>query len=266
MTTARTTIPPDDLEAKIAELLDLFFTKRAESLGKLQLKDKLKAKSPYLMRAIGVADASEIIEEMLDAHISSSDETIFGNDFFEPLAKWVAEKAYEGIPGTTVQVSGAEGCDVSIEHQNHYEAFAVKSGPKVFNAQSRKRQADEFRKLKRILSKTKKMFEPIVGYCYGSKQQRESADSDFKELAGQRFWAHLTGDDSFYLRISELMREKPISHRQEFHEAYSKAKNKFVKEFSEEFTEPDGSIDWAKLTERNSGIPKPKKSKKTSTQ
>jgi hypothetical protein len=95
--TTRTTIPPADLEAKIAELLDVFFTKRAESLGKLQLKDKLKSKSPYLMRAIGVADASEIIEEMLAAHISSSDETIFGNDFFEPLAKWVAEKAYEGL-------------------------------------------------------------------------------------------------------------------------------------------------------------------------
>jgi hypothetical protein len=29
--TTRTTIPPADLEAKIAELLDVFFTKRAES-------------------------------------------------------------------------------------------------------------------------------------------------------------------------------------------------------------------------------------------
>lgn len=258
MTMTRGNIPADELEAKIAELLNVFFTRRAEKLGELKLKNQLKAKSPYLMRAIGVADASEIVEEMLDAHISSSDETIFGNDFFEPLAKWVAEKAYKGIPGTTVQVSGAEGCDVSIEHQGHYEAFAVKSGPKVFNAQSKKKQSDEFKKLKRILAKTKKVFEPIVGYCYGNKQQRESATTEFKEIAGQRFWSHLTGDDSFYLRISELMRESPIAHRQEFQMAYTQAKNKFVKEFSEEFTTPDGLIDWDKLTKMNSGIPEPK--------
>lgn len=261
MPTTRTKISPADLEEKIAQLLDVFFAKRAESLGKLKLKDKLKSKSPYLMRAIGVADAAEIVEEMLDAHISSSDETIFGNDFFEPLAKWVAEQAYKGILGTTVQVSGAEGCDVAIEHSTHYEAFAVKSGPKVFNAQSRKKQVDEFNKLKRILAKTRKIFEPIVGYCYGSKQQRENSTVEFKELAGQRFWEHLTGDSEFYLRIIELMKEKPQIHRQAFQDAYNKAKNRFVKEFSADFTMPDGAINWTKLTQLNSSArqPTPKK-------
>ena len=248
-------IDPVALEAKIAELLDVFFAKRTEALDKLRLQKKLKDKSPYLMRAIGVADASEIVEEILDAHISSSDETIFGNDFFEPLAKWVAEQAYAGTQTTTVQISGAEGCDISIEHAGVYEAIAVKSGPKVFNAQSKKRQVEEFQKLQSRMAKTKKFFAPLVGYCYGSKLQRENPDkpAPFAELAGQRFWHHLTGDAGFYLRIVDLMKSKPIEHRQGFMASYTMAKNKFVKEFSASYTNEDGTIDWLKLTQMNSG-------------
>lgn len=81
------------LENKIGELLDSFYSKRSVALNDLKLINTLKRKNPYLYRAAGVADASEIVEEILRAHVSSSDETLFGNEFFEPLAKWVAQQA-----------------------------------------------------------------------------------------------------------------------------------------------------------------------------
>jgi hypothetical protein len=246
-------INSDELEAKIADLLDTFFQKRQDGLGKLKLEKKLKDKNPYLFRAIGVADANEIVTALLDAHISSSDETIFGNVFFEPLAKWVATKAYRNHPDTTVQVSSAHGCDIEISHNDKHEAIAVKSGPKIFNSQSRKKQVDEFKTIQRVIAKEGKKFFPLVGYCYGSKSQRDTGKAaDFNELAGQRFWMHLTGEAEFYLRIMSLMKTKPQEYRQAFNDEYNKAKNKFAKEFLDKFSKPDGAIDWEKLAATNS--------------
>ncbi|MFT0534204.1 PmeII family type II restriction endonuclease [Castellaniella hirudinis] len=127
------TIDSDDLEIKISELLSNFYQKRIESLQGLQLDRTLKRKNPYLYRATGTVDAAEIVEELLRAHVSSSDETLFGNEFFEPLAKWVAEKAN---PSDRVTTSHGEGIDISIESDDIIKGIAIKSGVNVFNAQS----------------------------------------------------------------------------------------------------------------------------------
>ena len=68
------------------------------------------------MRAIGIQKVSEIVTQILLAYMSSSDETIFGDAFFEPLVKFC---------------SG--GVDVAIETETVYKAISVKSGPNIFN-------------------------------------------------------------------------------------------------------------------------------------
>lgn len=84
-----------------------------------------------------MSDAGEIVEEILRAHVSSSDETLFGNEFFEPLAKWVAQKAN---PGHTVNTSDGEGADITITTDTSVMPIAVKSGVNVFNSDSKKKQ------------------------------------------------------------------------------------------------------------------------------
>jgi hypothetical protein len=241
------------LEKQIDILLEVFYAKRIGKLQKLSLKEKLKRKNPYLFRAIGVADVNGIVEELLDAHISSSDETVFGNEFFEPLAKWVAEEAFSDQPGVTVQVGSAEGCDILKSDKLQNQAIAVKSGTKVFNSQSRNRQISEFKKIRNIMAKDKKAFLAIVGYCYGKKKQK--GEYDFTEMAGQDFWEHLTGDKEFYLRIIELMATKPTEHGPKFLVEYNMAKNRFAKDFLETYCLEDGSIDWKKLAISVSGKP-----------
>jgi hypothetical protein len=252
----RAIIEPDRLERKISDLLDTFFRRRIDRLQELKLDERLGSKNPYLFKAIGVADASDIVTALLDAHISSSDETIFGNEFFEPLAKWVAEKSFEGQHDVTVQVSGAEGCDILLSKADENQAIAIKSGPKVFNAQSRGKQISEFRKIERILKKDRKLFLAIVGYCYGRKKQK--GGGDFTEIAGQQLWQHLTGHSDFYLQIIHLMKLKPIEHRPQFTQEYEKAKNRFVLEFLMKYAFPDGSIDWDKLVVKVSEIATPR--------
>src|SRR5574340_302842 len=142
------------VEEKIGELLNEFYRRRTEKLEKLDLIGVLKSKNPYLYRALGVETAAETVEGILAAFASSSDETIFGDAFFEPLAKFVSGG----------QVAPSEGVDIAIETESTYKAIAVKSGPNVFNADSKKRQGENFSALRKRMAKLKKQFDPVVGY------------------------------------------------------------------------------------------------------
>jgi hypothetical protein len=232
-----------ELEAKIGELLDDFYRRRTDKITTLKLKHTLKRKNPYLYRAIGVQKASEIVEGLLSAYMSSSDEGIFGDAFFEPLAKYVSG----GV------VSPSEGVDVSVETETTYKAIAVKSGPSVFNAQSRRRQIDDFKALGNRLRKLQKHFDPIVGYSYGKKLQRMTENAGFRELAGQTFWEEITGDSDFYLKIIRLMQNKPQEHLLTYRQNWDAAINRFTLEFIQDFCDSEGNITWERLVEFNSG-------------
>jgi hypothetical protein len=71
--------------------------------------------------------------------------------------------------------------------------------------------------------------------------------------SGQEFWQELTGDPDFYLKLIRLMDKHPEAHRALYEEEWNKASNRFTKEFLDKFSTPDGSIDWEKLVEFNSG-------------
>lgn len=233
-------IDPQILEAKIAELLDNFYNRRLSVINDLNLGKALSRKNPYLFKAVGVETGQEIVEQLLSAYMSSSDEGIFGDAFFEPLAKFAS--------GGTV--SPSEGVDIAIETDSKYTAIAVKSGTSVFNADSKKRQIQNFEALEARLKKLQKHFDPLIGYCYGKKRAKK--ESKIRQLAGQAFWAEITGDDDFYLKIIRLMKDKPRQHLEEYKVAWDKAVNRFTKQFLNDFCNEDGSIDWEKLTEFNS--------------
>jgi hypothetical protein len=232
-----------ELEVIVEGCLDEFYRRRLQKLNGLKLKDTLKRKNPYLFRAIGTEKAQDIVEGLLSAYMSSSDEGIFGDAFFEPLAK--------DVSGGTVAPS--EGVDVAVETDKRYLAVAVKSGPAVFNADSKKRQGQNFEALRKRVLKLYKGFDPLVGYCYGRKKTGKNSSAPFRELAGQAFWEELTGDPDFYLKIIKVMKNRPAKHKAEFKEAWAKAVNRFTREFIDDFCEEDGSIKWEALTKFNSG-------------
>jgi hypothetical protein len=232
---------PDEIEAKISELLDNYYMRRMAKINDLKLIEALKRKNPYLYRANGVEDASEIIEQLLAAYMSSSDEGIFGDAFFEPLAKFVSGGS----------VSATEGVDIIIETSTTYKAIAVKSGTSVFNSDSLKRQQQNFESLGARIQKLHKHYDPIIGYCYGKKKPRKL--SQIRKLAGQDFWMEITGDSEFYLKIIRLMKNKPQEHIPLYKKSLGAAINRFTKEFVEKFCDENGCINWDKLLAFNSG-------------
>jgi hypothetical protein len=237
------------LENRIGELLDAFYQRRLEKLKDLDLGQTLKRKNPYLYRAIGVNDSAEFVGEILKAFISSSDETLFGSIFFEPVAKAAVEAFGTG------RTSSGGGCDVEIETPTTFSAYAVKSGIASFNGQSKTRQKQEFEALGKRLAKLRKHFDPVIGYAYGKKRQSVNSEANYRELAGQTFWEEITKDPDFYLKIIELMRDKPQQHALAFASAFNEAKNRLVAEFSGEYVDATGKIDWKKVTEFVSAEP-----------
>jgi hypothetical protein len=206
----------------------------------------MKRKNPYLYRAKAMENASEIVESVLSAFVTSSEETIFGNCFFEPIA---------------IAVSGgnkalAEGIDLMIQdpESNTIYAVAVKSGPSVFNADSKKRQEQNFMAAAKLAQQAKARYEAYIGYCYGKKKDSgRGKPKMYQELAGKQFWTELTGDEEFYIKIINFMGTMPEQYVASYKESYNKAANRLIREFSNSFCKEDGSIDWEKLVEFNSG-------------
>ena len=228
----------------VAVALDEFYKSLIGKLDTLNIKAVMKRKNPYLFRAKAMNGASQIVDALLSAFISSSEETIFGNVFFEPIATAAAQG----------QKALAEGVDIMIERDDTVYAIAVKSGTSVFNASSRKKQEQNFMAAQKLARQAKKRFVPIVGYSYGRKNTTGRGIPKFyTELAGQKFWAELTGDDDFYLKLIRYMKALPEKYIEDFDGAYQKAANKLVREFTVEFCRDDGSIDWEKLVRFNSG-------------
>lgn len=247
-------IPKEDLETEVRRLLWIFYDKRVAALGKLDLRRVLAKKNPYLYRAITPGSASALVDDLLKAVVSSSDETIFGNEFFEPLAAWVAQQANADDPAISARTSTGAGVDVEIEFESRFMAIAVKSGTSVFNAQSKAKQRDQFKQARSRLFKNQKQFDPVVGYSYGRLESREQ---DFRVLAGQAFWEELSGDPDLYTAIVEAM-ASPVEDRAALFQAeYEKAVNRFTRDLLVDFADVDGELDWTKLVEFNSSRSRP---------
>lgn len=228
----------------IAVALDNFYTNLIKKTDSLNIKAVMKRKNPYLFRAKAMNGAAQIIAAILSAFVSSSEETIFGNVFFEPIATAAAQG----------QKALAEGVDIMVERGNTIYAIAVKSGTSVFNADSRKKQEQNFIAASKLAQQAQKRFVPIVGYGYGKKKTSTRGLPKFYiELAGKDFWAELTGDDEFYIKLIRYMEKLPEKYVDDFDTSYQKASNRLVREFTQQFCFEDGSIDWEKLVKFNSG-------------
>jgi len=227
----------DQLEALISKCLQNFYERRLQKVKELKLQVFLRRKNPYLFRALGIQKASEIVERVLSDYISASDETIFGDAFFEPIARIVSGD----------KVSDAEGVDFVIESRERIIAVALKSGPNIYNASQKKRQSQEFLAVRSRLYKLQKQFDPILGHAYGRLKTEPTKDRIYRDRSGQAFWTEITGGSDFYLKLVRLMKDVPAQHRKEYTPAWDAAINRFTAEFIKDFCFPDGSIDWEKL-------------------
>ena len=133
-----------DVTKYVEDHIGVFHQKRIQSLDNLKLNNVLKRKNPYLFKAKYVLTAEEIVRGIVDAHISSNEETIFG-DWLEGLAIYINTKVYGGWK------SMAEGVDLEFDKDNVRYAVNIKSGPNWGNASQIKKMREDFTKAERII-------------------------------------------------------------------------------------------------------------------
>jgi len=236
---------PSEVVAFIEENIGDFHERRAASLRKLQLAQVLKKKNPYLFKAKNINDAHDLVKLLLDAHLSSQEETIFG-EFLERLAIFVCGRVFDG------RKSSAEGIDLEFMRDDALYIVSVKSGPNWGNRGQVKRMVENFRQAKRILrsSNTKANIQAINGCCYGRDNKPDKGD--YLKLCGQEFWRFISDSDRLFVEIIEPLDYQAKERTKEFLVEYSRNLNLFTQEFMDVFC-IDGRIDWDKLVRFNSG-------------
>lgn len=100
----------------IGTALDNFYTNLINKVNSLNIKAVMKRKNPYLFRAKAMNGAAQIIDAVLAAFVSSSEETIFGNVFFEPIATAAAQG----------QKALAEGVDIMVQRDDTIYSSATR--------------------------------------------------------------------------------------------------------------------------------------------
>ena len=231
-----------------------FHQKRIASLETLKLSKVLKRKNPYLFKAKNVLTAEEIVKGLVDAHISSNEETIFG-DWLEGLAIFINKKIYKGWK------SGISGIDLEFDKDNIRYIITIKSGPNWGNSSQIKKMITDFNSARKTLrtSNSKLNVIAVNGCCYGRDNHPDKKGVYFK-YCGQKFWEFISDNTDLYTKIIEPLGHKAKERNDEFMQSYAQMINKFTLEFATDFCD-DGKINWKKLVHFNSSIIPPKKKK-----
>lgn len=234
-----------DVSQYVEENIGTFHKKRIQSLDELKLSKVLKRKNPYLFKAKNVLTAEQTVRGIIDAHISSNEETIFG-DWLEGLAIFINNKVYDG------KKSGITGIDLEFDNDGIRYIVTIKSGPNWGNSSQIAKMVSDFKTAKKALrtSNSGLNIVAINGCCYG-KDNNPDKGEHFK-YCGQRFWEFISGEQNLFLEIIEPLGFKAKEKNDEFDALYIQMINKFTREFSIEFCKEDGNIDWEKIIKFNS--------------
>ncbi len=249
----------DEITRYVEKHIPDFHSARLESLKRLELLKVLGRKNPYLFKAKGLTTPRELVKAVLDAFLSSQEETMIGG-FLEGLAIFVARRAY-GAHGK----SSATGIDLEFDKDGKRHLVAIKSGPVWGNSDQIAKMREGFKTAKRIYRQDPNALpvECVNGCCYG-KQSRKSEDKgDYVKLCGQRFWEFISGDPELYIKIVEPLGHKAKDRNQEFLEQYELVVDRFTEVFREHFCEKNNRIAWDKITKLACEAPPIKPAQKT---
>ncbi len=235
----------NDVSLYVENNIGTFHKKRIDSIGNLKLSKILQRKNPYLFKAKYVLTANEIIKGIVDAHISSSEEGIFG-DWLEGLAIFINKKVYDGWK------SGISNIDMEFNNDSTRFIVNIKSGPNWGNSSQIKKLISDFKTAKKALrtSNSKLNIIAINGCCYGKDNKPDKGD--YFKYCGQDFWEFISGNPDLYTKIIEPLGHKAKEKNDEFTKAYAQMINKFTKEFITDFCSSNGNIEWEKLIIFNS--------------
>lgn len=198
-------ISTQEIRQYVEHNIGSFHRGRLDSLRNLKLTNILLRKNPYLFKARNILLAQDLVRILLDAYLSSQEETIFGN-FLEGLAMFVNQKVYNGWKSST------QGIDLEFNKNNICYIGAIKSGPNWRNSSQIRKVQDDFRRAKQTICTSNSQLHVVAvnGCCYGRTVNPDKGD--YFKYCGQKFWEFISGNPDLYLKIIKPLGYSPREH------------------------------------------------------
>ncbi len=222
-----------------------FYKVRMNNLAELRLKSVLKRKNPYLFKAKNIELAGDLVKSIVDAFLSSQEETIFGN-LLEGFAIHVSKTLDEGFK------SELRGADLEFGRDGVYYVVEIKSGTNWGNSSQVGRMRDNFKAAKQLLrGRGHDEVVAVNGCIYGKDgrplKRHADPDKQYYKYAGQDFWRFISGDDDLYREMIVPIDEEARQKDEAFQRAYAAKVNEMTQDFTANFMTADKQIDWLGL-------------------
>ena len=224
-----------------------FYQKRLEGLKSLRLANILKKKNPYLFKAKNIEFPQDLVRSIVDAFLSSQEETMFGN-LLEGFAVYVSAQLYGGFKSALPSV------DLEFKRGGKYYIVGIKSSTNWGNADQLRAMKANFKAARERL-RVQAIAEEVVavnGCMYGKDRNPLKANDDpdkvYYKYAGQDFWQFISGDDQLYREIIKPIDAEARVKDEVFRKAYTAKVNEMTRDFMAEFMR-ENEIDWLKLVD-----------------
>ena len=253
-------------------VMEPFYTQRLEGIRAMRLASVLSRKNPYLFKAKNIETPGDLARSVVDAFLSSQEETVFGN-LMEGFAVHVSGKRYGGFKRPDKEQH--KSVDLEFRRDGVYYLVGIKSGVNWGNSDQINGMRSNFRVAKARLRESGIEGEIVAvnGCIYGKEnvplrtytprpgseddraEGREEIvrDKTYYKYAGQEFWQFISGDDTLYRQIIVPIDAEARQKDDVFRRAYTAKVNELTLEFSLNFLDSDNQIDWLKLVDYVSG-------------
>ena len=239
----------EKLHAFIAsDVVQPFHETRLKRLESAKFSDLLKQKNPYLFKAKNIETSGDLAKNILDAFLSSQEETMFGR-YMEQLAVHICKEVFGG---KKAEEGTYKSVDLIFKRDRKIYLVGIKSGPKWGNADQVQAFKENMKRAKKLCRKTEKGEVVAVNGCmYGRdnnphKIDKRDAELNYDKVCGQSFWEIISGDDNLYKNIIQPLSSEAKERDGIFKDLYGKKINEMTKDIIELFCNND-SIDWGKI-------------------
>ena len=167
-------------EVDVNTAVALFPARVRQKIETQSPKKVIAGKNPFLFRARVKSDANLLATMMIDAFLSSSEETMFGN-VLEEIAIAVCFHAKGGRKSSTANI------DLEYDNGGERTIVQVKSGPNWGNSRQRSKLVDDFRSATSVLRQGSNLqVRSVEGVCYGPSNAKDLGSHI--RLIGNDFW------------------------------------------------------------------------------
>jgi len=234
-----------------SDVIKPFYKTRLDSLYSAKLAAIFKRKNPYLFKAKNIETAGDLAKNVLDAFLSSQEETIFG-DLLENLAVHICRQVFNG---RKAEEGKYRSVDLIFERDGRAYIISIKSGPNWGNSDQVNAMRRNFKKARQIIQAElgKKDIVSVNGCMYGRDNQPHKVNKrnpglSYYKICGQPFWELISGDKELYKKIIQPLDKEAKKRDKIFKGLYAKKVNEMTRDIINHFC-TNNVLDWDKIVE-----------------